>query len=81
MRVVNEMTLELIRDVPIEAMLQFLMDRVFETLKPDRGVVLLKRGQILETALARTADGVGSDEIRLSQTLVSTVLEKRQGLP
>jgi serine phosphatase RsbU (regulator of sigma subunit) len=43
-------------------------------------VVLLKRGQNLETALARTADGVGSDEIRLSQTLVSTVIEKRQGL-
>jgi len=80
MRVVNEMTLELIRDVPIGDMLQFLMDRVFQCLQPDRGVVLLKRGQTLETALARTADGVATDEIRLSQTLVSTVVEKRQGL-
>jgi len=80
MRVVNEMTLELIRDVPIGDMLTFLMDKVFETLKPDRGVVLLKRGDVLETSIARTADGIGTDEIRLSQTLVSTVVEKKQGL-
>ena len=80
MRVVNEMTLELIRDVPISEMLNFLMDKVFECFHPDRAVVLIKRDKQLETALARSADGVPTEDIRLSQTLVSTVVEKRQGL-
>ena len=80
MRVVNEMTLELIKDVPINEMMQFLMERVFECLKPDRGVILLRNKTVLETAVAKSAEGESSEEIRLSQTLVSTVLEKKQGL-
>ena len=42
LRVVNELTIELLRDVSVDELLKFLMDKVFETLKPDRGVVLLR---------------------------------------
>lgn len=80
LRVVNEMTLELLRDQPIEEMLEFLMNKVFECLQPDRGAILIKRGEKLQTAVARAAAGPASGEIRLSQTLVSAVVEKRQGL-
>ena len=80
LRVVNEMTIELLHDRPVEEMLDFLMKRVFESLNPDRGAILLKRGDALETAVARVAPGHPPEEIRLSQTLVSAVVEKRQGL-
>src|SRR5262249_56173641 len=42
LRVVNELTIELLRDVSVDELLKFLMDKVFETLVPDRGVVLLR---------------------------------------
>jgi sigma-B regulation protein RsbU (phosphoserine phosphatase) len=80
LRIVNEMTLELLKDVPLNAMLTFLLEKVFECLHPERGVVLLRKGDILESAVARTADGIPEEEIRISQTLVSAVVEKRQGL-
>jgi serine phosphatase RsbU (regulator of sigma subunit)/pSer/pThr/pTyr-binding forkhead associated (FHA) protein len=80
MRVVNEMTMELLRDQPIDEMLDLLMDRVFDSLKPDRAAILLKKGDQLQTARAKVGLGKGDEEIRISQTLVSAVVEKRQGL-
>ena len=43
LRVVNELTIELLRDISVDELLRFLMDKVFETLKPDRGLVLLRQ--------------------------------------
>src|SRR6266545_8067714 len=58
------------------------MDKVFETLSPDRGVVLLRSptsGELVP-AVVRVAEGISADEVRLSRTLVAAVVEKRNGL-
>jgi len=82
LRVVNELTIELLRDVSVDELLKFLMDKVFETLKPDRAVVLLRSsisGELVP-AVVRVAEGISAEDIRLSKTLVNTVVEKRNGL-
>ncbi|HEX7252229.1 MAG TPA: SpoIIE family protein phosphatase [Thermoanaerobaculia bacterium] len=82
LRVVNELTIELLRDVSVDELLKFLMDKVFETLRPDRAVVLLRSsisGELVP-AVVRVAEGISAEDIRLSKTLVNTVVEKRNGL-
>jgi serine phosphatase RsbU (regulator of sigma subunit)/pSer/pThr/pTyr-binding forkhead associated (FHA) protein len=82
LRVVNELTIELLRDVSVDELLKFLMDKVFETLMPDRGVVLLRStatGELIP-AVVRVAEGISADDIRLSKTLVASVVEKKNGL-
>jgi pSer/pThr/pTyr-binding forkhead associated (FHA) protein len=82
LRVVNELTIELLRDVSVDELLRFLMDKVFETLKPDRGLVLLRSRATgeLAPAVVRVAEGISPEDIRLSKTLVAAVVEKRNGL-
>ncbi|HVG37399.1 MAG TPA: FHA domain-containing protein, partial [Thermoplasmata archaeon] len=82
LRVVNELTIELLRDVSVDELMKFLMDKVFETLMPDRGVVLLRSRLTNELipAVVRVAEGMSADDIRLSKTLVAQVVEKRNGL-
>jgi sigma-B regulation protein RsbU (phosphoserine phosphatase) len=82
LRVVNELTIELLKDVSVDELLKFLMDKVFETLQPDRGVVLLRSATTgeLVPAVVRVAEGISADEVRLSRTLVAAVIEKRNGL-
>jgi phosphoserine phosphatase RsbU/P len=82
LRVVNELTIELLRDVSVDELLKFLMDKVFETLMPDRAVVLLRSrvtGELVP-AVVRVAEGISAEDIRLSKTLVATVVEKKNGL-
>ncbi len=82
LRVVNELTIELLRDVSVDELLKFLVDKVFETLNPDRCVVLLRHSVSNELipAIIRVAEGISAEEIRLSRTLVAAVVEKRNGL-
>ena len=82
LRVVNELTIELLRDVSVDELLKFLMDKVFETLMPDRAVVLLRSNVTgeLVPAVVRVAEGTSADDIRLSKTLVASVVEKKNGL-
>ncbi len=82
LRVVNELTIELLRDVSVDELLKFLMDKVFETLRPDRAVVLLRSNVTgeLVPAVVRVAEGTSSEDIRLSKTLVASVVENRNGL-
>ncbi len=82
LRVVNELTIELLRDISVDELLRFLMDKVFETLKPDRGLVLLRQRSTgeLAPAVVRVAEGISAEDIRLSKTLVAAVVEKRNGL-
>jgi len=82
LRVVNELTIELLRDISVDELLKFLMDKVFETLAPDRAVVLLRSnvtGELLP-AVVRVAEGISAEDIRLSKTLVAAVVEKKNGL-
>jgi sigma-B regulation protein RsbU (phosphoserine phosphatase) len=72
----------MLSDVTVEDLLNFLLDKVFETLRPDRAVVLLKQGpdQQLTPAVVRVSEGMQPEEIRLSRTLVAAVVEKRNGI-
>jgi serine phosphatase RsbU (regulator of sigma subunit)/pSer/pThr/pTyr-binding forkhead associated (FHA) protein len=82
LRVVNELTIALLRDMSVDELLNFLMDKVFETLMPDRSVILLRSratGELVP-AVVRVAEGISAEDIRLSRTLVATVIEKRNGL-
>ena len=82
LRVVNELTIELLRDISVDELLKFLMDKVFETLAPDRAVVLLRStvtGELVP-AVVRVAEGISAEDIRLSKTLVASVVEKKNGL-
>ena len=82
LRVVNELTIELLRDISVDELLKFLMDKVFETLAPDRAVVLLRSPSSAELvpAVVRVAEGISAEDIRLSKTLVASVVEKKNGL-
>ncbi|MEP6802487.1 MAG: SpoIIE family protein phosphatase [Acidobacteriota bacterium] len=82
LRVVNELTIELLRDISVDELLKFLMDKVFETLAPDRAVVLLRSSVTSELlpAVVRVAEGISVEDIRLSKTLVAAVVEKKNGL-
>lgn len=82
LRVVNELTIELLRDISVDELLKFLMDKVFETLVPDRAVVLLRSSVSSELvpAVVRVAEGISAEDIRLSKTLVASVVEKKNGL-
>ena len=82
LRVVNELTIELLRDISVDELLKFLMDKVFETLMPDRAVVMLRSGVTNELvpAVVRVAEGISAEDIRLSKTLVAAVVEKKNGL-
>src|SRR5215813_7716908 len=66
----------------VDELLKFLMDKVFETLAPDRAVVLLRSNVTgeLVPAVVRVAEGISAEDIRLSKTLVNSVIEKRNGL-
>jgi serine/threonine protein kinase len=68
--------------VSVDEFFNFLMDKVFLTLKPDRGVVLLRSRVTNELipAVVRVAEGISADDIRLSKTLVAQVVEKRNGI-
>ncbi len=82
LRVVNELTIELLRDISVDELLKFLMDKVFETLMPDRAVVLLRSSVTggLVPAVVRVAEGTSADDIRISKTLVASVVENKNGL-
>jgi phosphoserine phosphatase RsbU/P len=82
LRVVNELTIELLRDISVDELLKFLMDKVFETLAPDRAVIMLRSGVTNELvpAVVRVQEGISAEDIRLSKTLVAAVVEKKNGL-
>ena len=82
LRVVNELTIELLRDISVDELLKFLMDKVFETLNPDRAVIMLRSGVTNELvpAVVRVQEGISAEDIRLSKTLVAAVVEKKNGL-
>ena len=58
------------------------MDKVFETLNPDRAVIMLRSGVTNELvpAVVRVQEGISAEDIRLSKTLVAAVVEKKNGL-
>lgn len=77
---IQETTLDLVKDISVEDMLDKLMGRLFELLKPDRGVVLLKdpSGELIPAAVK--SNMAKATQIRVSKTLVEAVVERREAL-
>lgn len=75
LRLVNEVHRDLGRSLALDEMLERLLDRVFDHLRPERGVIYLSRPDGGYQAAARRPAGGGPDEA-LSSSLVREVAEK-----
>lgn len=81
LRILSEVSAELLRDIPQDKLLDLLLERLFSYLEPDRGVLMLadEKGELKPAAL-RFAPGVDPDDIRLSRTIVNSVIERKNGV-
>jgi serine phosphatase RsbU (regulator of sigma subunit) len=81
LRILNEVSVELLSDIPLPRLLELVVDKVFTYLQPDRGLLMLadEKGE-LKPELVKFAEGVDPSDIRLSKTLVQTVVERKNGV-
>ena len=82
MSVLQDLTLGLIRDVSAQQLLEDLVEKLFDFLEAEHGVVLLKDASgTVEPVVVRTRKGRASKaDIRLSHTLVEAALERREAI-
>ena len=77
--IVHEMSLDLLGDQPVQAMLEKLLEQLFAFLEPSRGAVLLKQEGVLKQVYVRS--GASRDAaIRLSRTMVEAAVERREAM-
>jgi len=81
LRILNEVSVALMGHLPLEGLLQLVLDKVFTYLEPDRGLVMLRdeTGE-LKPEVVKFAPGIDKTDIRLSKTLVQAVMERRNGV-
>jgi phosphoserine phosphatase RsbU/P len=81
LRILNEVSVELLSDVPIGRLLTLILDKVFAYMNPDRGLLLLadEKGALKPEAV-KFAPSVDASDIRLSHTLLKAVVEERNGV-
>jgi len=81
LRVLNETSVELLRDIPLRQLLELILEKVFAYLQPDRGLLMLadETGE-LRPEVVKFAEGVNPGDIRLSRTLVQSVVERKNGV-
>lgn len=79
--ILHALSLELMRDVPLETLLSDVLDRLFAFLRPFRAAVLLREpdGTLLQVAI-RSAQGDVQDPLRLSHTMVEAALDRREAM-
>jgi len=82
MSVLQGLTLGLIRDVSAQQLLEDLVEKLFDFLEAEHGVVLLKDASgAVEPVVVHTRKGRASKEdIRLSHTLVEAALDRREAI-
>ena len=84
LRLLNEVHQALGRSLAVDELLELILDRVFDHLKPDRGAILLRgRDGELRTAASRSqtrdsraAPGTDLTALRTSRSLIREVLDK-----
>jgi len=81
LRILNEVSVELLSDIPLPRLLELVLDKVFTYLQPDRGLLMLadEKGE-LKPEQVKFAEGVDPSDIRLSKTLVQTVVDRKNGV-
>ncbi len=81
LRILNDVSMALLGDTPLGDLLKLVLDKVFAYLKPDRGLIMLADGSgELKPEAVKLADGVDPGDIRLSRTLVHSVMEQKNGV-
>lgn len=81
LRILNEVSVELLSDIPIGRLLTLILDKIFAYMTPDRGLLLLADEQgALKPEAVKFAPSVDPSDIRLSRTLLKAVVEERNGV-
>jgi phosphoserine phosphatase RsbU/P len=75
LRLMNEIHEALSTSISLDDLLQLILDRSFEQLRPEEGVIFLRRGNGFVRAAQRTSGGKGG-EIPLSRHLIEEVCNK-----
>ncbi|HVS15774.1 MAG TPA: SpoIIE family protein phosphatase [Thermoanaerobaculia bacterium] len=75
LRLINEIHETLSTSISVKDLLQLILDRAFDHLRPEQGVIFLKRAGDYERAATHTAPGA-TQEIPLSRALVEEVCDK-----
>ena len=77
LHLLNEVHQALGRSVARDELLELILDRVFDHMKPDRGVLLLRgRDGAIRTAATRSARPGAAAELPVSRSLIREVLDK-----
>jgi serine phosphatase RsbU (regulator of sigma subunit) len=75
LKILNEVHQALGRSLTLEELLELILDRVFDHLRPDRGAILLKKDGGYQPAASRSAEG-RPESLVFSRSLVREVAEK-----
>ena len=81
LRILNELSVEFLSDIPLNRLLSLVVEKVFAYLAPDRGLLMLadERGE-LKPEVVKYAPGVDPTDIRLSKTLIQSVVQGKNGV-
>jgi serine phosphatase RsbU (regulator of sigma subunit)/pSer/pThr/pTyr-binding forkhead associated (FHA) protein len=81
LRMLNEISVDLLGDIPLNRLLELILEKTFTFLKPDRGLLMLadEHGG-LRPEKVKYAPGVDPSDIRLSKTLIQSVVDKKNGV-
>jgi HD-GYP domain-containing protein (c-di-GMP phosphodiesterase class II) len=81
LRITYELQKDIASEIEIDAILNRILDRTFEFLKYDRGVILLlEKGQKLRVRASRSSPGVDGKERLLSTSLIRHILKSRKAV-
>lgn len=81
LQILNEVSLALLKNLPLSELSGLILERLFAYLEPDRGLLMLRDGPgELRPEAVRFAAGIDPGDIRLSRTLVEAVTEQRHGV-
>jgi serine phosphatase RsbU (regulator of sigma subunit) len=81
LRMLNEISVDLLGEIPLNRLLELILEKTFTFLQPDRGLLMLadEHGE-LKPEKVKYAPGVDPSDIRLSKTLIQSVVEKKNGV-
>ncbi len=80
LEILYEVSKELLHERKPEELFQLIVDRLFDFLQADRGVILVREaGGELREVVSRFADGVEPSDLYLSRTVVEAVLGEKRG--
>jgi sigma-B regulation protein RsbU (phosphoserine phosphatase) len=81
LRMLNEISVELLSDIPLHKLLELVVEKVFAYLQPDRGLLMLAdETGTLKPEVVKFAEGVDPSDIKLSKTLIQTVVDRKNGV-